>query len=157
MTQTQMASAVPPVVYLDERRNLDKTIDLARFGARKDHVTVIIQRTLTTRKGDPRRVPILQITPQGDIREIAVPTLRTPISASLADADFRYRTGQMNARQRAGHAAFTELVKLARDYVAAKAEHEQNRKQRRQHKQDARRNANTTTMLSEQAARKHAA
>lgn len=131
MTQTQTVSATPPVVYLDETRNIDKTIDLARFGARKDHVTVIIQRTLINRKGDPRRIPVLEITPDGDIREIVAPRLRTPISVLLADADFRHRTGQMNVRQATGHVALVNLVQRARDYVAAKTEHEQNRKQRR--------------------------
>lgn len=62
------------IVRLREERKLDKQIDYSRFGARRDKVTVLIERTV----GD-RTLPVLEITPMGDIREISAPTLRTPI------------------------------------------------------------------------------
>jgi hypothetical protein len=131
---TQQTRTAPPVVYLDAGKNLDKTIDLARFGARKDRVNVVIQRTLTTKKGDTRRIPILEITSEGNVMEIPAPRLRTPISALLTEADLAYRAGHMNIAKSNGHARFAEAVKVSRDYMAAKAEHDGSRKQRRQNR-----------------------
>lgn len=127
---TQQTHSAPPAVYLDELKNLDKTIDLARLGARKDHVTVIVQRLRTTKRGDVRRSPILEITPAGDVLEIPAPRLRTPISTSLSEADLLHRTGRMNVRSGEGHVRFAELVKVSRDYIAA-AEAEQSQKRHR--------------------------
>jgi hypothetical protein len=146
--------AVAPFVCLTESKNLDKDITLARFGAKKDRVRVVIQRTLQTRSGDTRRIPILEVTPAGDIVEVLAPTLRTPVSVRLVEADLDFRTGGMNRRARVGHNLFTEMVKISRDYLNAESEHEGNRRQRRQHERNARQNINTTSMLSEQAARK---
>jgi hypothetical protein len=137
---TQQTKSAPPVVRLNEGKNLDKTIDLARFGAAKDKVTVIIERTFTTKKGDPRRIPILEITPSANIQEILAPRLRTSIAAHLAEADLALRLGDMNRAKGNGHLRFAELVKLSRDYMAAKrewdeetrAQKEASRKQRKQ-------------------------
>ena len=129
MTQ-QTHQVAPPVVCLDETKNLDKTITLARFGARKDHVTVVIQRTRVTKRGDTRRTPILEVTPAGDVLEISAPRLRTPISAFLTDSPLNVRAGK-------GQTRFAEVVKMSRDYVAAEAEQEANRRTPRRDRQHA--------------------
>jgi hypothetical protein len=130
----QQTQSAPSVVRLDEGKNLDKTIDLARFGAVKDHVTVIIERTLTTKRGDPRRIPILEITPKADIREILAPRLRTPIAQLLTEADLDYRSARMNKRSAAGHVRLTEAVKVSRDYMRAKDEYDAENRSRKQRK-----------------------
>lgn len=137
----------PTTVYLRAERNIDKVIDLARFGARKDKVTVVIQRTITTRRGDIKQVPLLEVTPTGDVQEIMAHPLRASITARLTEADLDYRDAGMNKRAAAGHEHFARLVKLSRDYMAAEREHEQNRRLRRRHNRDARRNANTAVLL----------
>lgn len=157
---TQQIRAATPVVYLDAKKNLDKDIDLARFGARKDHVTVILQRVFTTQKGNLRRTPILEITPKGDLLEILAPRLRTPIHEHLADADIAFRLGDMNRARAEGHLHFATLVKVSRDFLAAKRDWEASEANQKQPKgsfeREARRNKNTTTMLSQRAARKDA-
>lgn len=77
-----MAPAI--TVRLAEERKLDRQLDYCRFGARKDNARVIIERTVTSKNPHVpvRRVPILEITPDGDVREVPAPTLKH----SLADA-----------------------------------------------------------------------
>lgn len=132
MTQAQPVTTTPPVVYftfpedmpLDRiRRRMDKEIDLARFGARKDNVTVIIRRAVPTHdvEDSPYR-ELLEITPEGDVREIDVPPLRVSIAARLTELDLLHRTGQMNVRAGLGHVRMAEVAKIAADYVSAENE-----------------------------------
>lgn len=69
------APAQTTIVRLAEERNLDRQIDICRKGAIRDRVRVIIERP--TKRGT--KIPVLEITPQGDIREVPAPALKTPI------------------------------------------------------------------------------
>lgn len=92
---------------------------------------MIIERTVPRRDGSTRRIPIIEITPSGDIREIDAPPLRVTIMDHLLEANAsRYYgvTTGMNIAARKGHEAIAELVKVSADYLAAAREARQARK-----------------------------
>lgn len=84
MSQTVTRPTPGSVVRLPADKNLDKQIDYCRFGARNHGVTVVIEKQSPTKAGHVRRTPIMEVTPAGDIREITVPTMRTPMAAFLS-------------------------------------------------------------------------
>lgn len=126
------------VVRLPLEKRLDRQIDICRFGARRDHVTVIIERHTTRKDGSVRRTPILELTPDGDIREIDAAPLRVAIAAHMADAHLTYLEGGMNARASAGHERFNELSRQSADYIAAARAAVQERRGRRQERHEKR-------------------
>jgi hypothetical protein len=71
-----------PIVHMPlgcdplDRKKVEKVINICRNGARIDKVHVVIE------KGEgARRQPILEITPQGDLREVVAPALRTTLGS----------------------------------------------------------------------------
>lgn len=146
--------ATTPVVCLPEEKNLDKQLSAARIRAQREHTTFIIERTLTRRDGSARRIPILEITPKGDLLEVPAPRLRVSLGARF-DWDMSHK--RVNNPLTDGRAVMSYLMKMSREYLAAEAEYRQQNSRNKNHQRAARRNANTTTMLSERAARKDAA
>jgi len=105
----------PPtvVVRLPLERNFDKQLDLCRFGARKDGVTVVIERAITRRNGDVRHVPVVTITPTGDIEETVASPLTVYSLQHIAEAQRLRDAGGMNARATRGHDRFLALHREA--------------------------------------------
>lgn len=122
----------PKYFYVPAEKNLDKQIDHLRTRAKKDGITMIIEQITQRRDGSPRRVPIVEITPTGDIREIDAPALRVPLIDHTALAHLDYLDGRMNKRAAEGHARLNELGRITHDYiVAAREAYSSTRKRRR--------------------------
>lgn len=110
------------IVRIREERKLDKQIDYCRFGAKRDKVTVLIERMA----GD-RTIPVLEITPMGDIREIPAPTLRTPIHRLFQEQYSRIDNyGAIDAKHR-----FALMVGEAHAIVEAERRDSKERRARR--------------------------
>lgn len=136
-----------PVVRLAADKNIDKSITAARTLARRDGVTVIIEKGVARRDGSIRRIPILEVSPKGDVWEVPAPALRVSIAQRLTEVDINRRIFGMNARAAAGHERLDKLVSDSRNYLAAAAEHARTYRQQQQHTRNARANRNTTAML----------
>jgi hypothetical protein len=80
----------------------NKLIDLCRVGAAKDNVRVVIERV----KPSGERVPVLEISPNGDVAEIAPPTLKSSLAdkfpAALRQIGFAHRNQQAAAPVKKG-------------------------------------------------------
>lgn len=98
------------VVRLPEERNMNRLIDIVRLGARRDNAMVIIERHIGN-----RRVPVLEVTPEGDLCEVPAARLRTTIGAHMSEQHFRALTGQMNKRATAGHFTWERMVRRVRE------------------------------------------
>ena len=88
---------------------------------------MIIERTVARRDGTPRHIPIVEITPGGDIREIDARPLRVSLLTHTALAHLDYLDGRMNARAAEGHRQLNELGRISADYLAAERESRQSR------------------------------
>ncbi len=117
-----MTQPTPITVHLPAEKNLDRQIEVCRHTARKDQVTVIIERSVERRDGSKRVIPILEITPAGDVREIEVNTFRVSVLEHTALAHLDYLDGRMNRRAAEGHARLNELGRVSADYLAADRE-----------------------------------
>ena len=110
---------------MPEQRNLDRQIDVCWKGAQKDHVYVVIERT--TKRGT--KLPIVEITPQGDIREVPAPTMRTSIRVLvthlLSDATFAPNRAALTA-----YAWLSSLVAATDQRIHAKRGRNQERRDR---------------------------
>lgn len=162
--------ATPPVVRLEADKNLDRSINLARLRAKKEGATVFIEKGIARRDGSIRRIPILEVTPQGDVLEVPAATLRTPIAQQVLEQDIVRHQGGLNARATRGHDRLVRVITDSMNYLKAATEHRLALKQRQHqqrprvapgtpavhHSQEARANRHTTTLLSERAARKTA-
>lgn len=115
---------------LPEEKRLDKQIEICRFGAKRDNVTVLIERPHVRKTGETIMTPILEISPAGDIAEVLAPTLRTPIRIHMHDQHVRYLEGSMNAGMRAGHERLGDLVEDTRDTLATERADSQRRANR---------------------------
>jgi hypothetical protein len=107
------------IIRLPEEKKLDKQIDICRFGAKRDNVTVLIERTITRKDGSTNTFPIFEITPAGDLREVPPPSLKATIGARMREQHVRYLEGEMNAGMTAGHERLDALVGDSRDALAA--------------------------------------
>ena len=111
------------IVHMQEQRNLDRQIEVCRKGAQKDHVYVVIERT--TKRGTKQ--PLIEITPQGDIREVPAPTMRTSIRVLvnhlLSDESFAPNTAALKA-----YAWLSSLVAATDQRVNAKRGRNQERR-----------------------------
>lgn len=67
------------VVHLPIERKLDRQLDVCRHGAKTDRCTVVIERRRTDRAGNVHSTPVIEITPEGDVNEIPVATMRTSL------------------------------------------------------------------------------
>lgn len=79
----------------------NKLIDLCRVGAAKDNVRVIIERV----KPSGQRIPVLEISPNGDVAEIGPPTLKASLAdkfpAALRQIGFAHRNQEAAANKAA--------------------------------------------------------
>lgn len=112
-------------IHLSEENNLDRQIDICRKGATRDHVRVIIERT--TKRGT--KIPLIEITPQGDIREVDAPTLRTPIR-ELVKHVMSDETLRPNRAALTGYAYLSSLVADTDHRIATKRGRNQARRDR---------------------------
>lgn len=118
-------------IRLPEEKKLDKQIDICRFGAKRDNVTVLIERTITRKDGSTSTFPILEITPQGDLRETPPLGLRVTIGALMTCQHVRYLEGEMNVAMAEGHEKLDILVGQSRDILADARRRRSERKARR--------------------------
>lgn len=139
--------ATPPAVRLHADKNLDKSITAARLQARRDSVTIVLEKGVPRRDGTIRRIPILEITPHGDVLEVPAAMLRVPNAQRVTEADFDRRQGLMNARASRGHDNFARLIEDSHNYLQAAAELRADYRRQQAHKQAARANRHTTTQL----------
>jgi hypothetical protein len=107
------------IVHFRAEKNLDKQIDLCRFGAQKDNVTVIIERVTERRDGTFRRTPLLEITPHGDVLEVPAARMRITLMEHAASAHLLYLEGGMNKQAAESHARLNELNRTTQDYIEA--------------------------------------
>ena len=117
------------VAVVPEQRNLDRQIEVCRKGAQTDRVYMVIERT--TKRGT--KLPIIEITPQGDIREVPAPTMRTSIRVLinylLVDDTF-----YPNAAALTAYAWLSSLVAATDQRMNAKRSRNQERRERHQTK-----------------------
>ncbi len=74
----------PRVVRMPLERNVDKQLELCRFGAQRDHMIVVLEREVTNASGHVvRREPVVEITETGDVREVAPRGLRVSLMDRL--------------------------------------------------------------------------
>lgn len=149
------SSATPLFVRLAADKNIDKTIAKARHGARTSGLLHIIEKEVARRDGSLRRIPILEVTPAGDVLEVPAAPLRVMTAQHITDADLDRRMGRMNARAARGHDNFARIMEDTRNYLQAAADLARDYRQQRQHRQAARTNRHTTTQTD--SAPRHAA
>ena len=111
---------LPAIVRIIEKGNLDRTVGVARTTARRDNRTVLIERAIKRRDGSELLVPVLEITPGGDIREVSPPSLRV----SLGDR-FLHHFESIDPTSRWMNFLhnMANMVIQSRDYLQAEAEH----------------------------------
>lgn len=84
-----MATSTPArfTVRMPLEKKLDRQIDICRLGARKDRVAVVIEREVKHKGSGTiiRREPVIEITPDGDVREFDAPRLRTRMHTAIAN------------------------------------------------------------------------
>lgn len=114
-----MTQPTPITIHIPAGKNFDRQIEVCRHTARKEKATVIIERSVERRDGSKRVIPIMEITPNGDVREIEVNTFRVSVLEHTALAHLDYLDGRMNRRAAEGHARLNELGRVSADYIAA--------------------------------------
>ena len=104
------------IIRLPLEKKLDRQLDIARHGALTDRCTVVIERTRTDRHGNAITTPVIEVSPHGDINEIPVPTLRTPLLDLFKAQYAQSLTGDVNEQAARGIDRMT--------VIAAEAEHQ---------------------------------
>jgi hypothetical protein len=120
-----LTSTTITTVHQPEDRNVDRQILKARATAIKDKVRVLIERT--TKRGT--RIPVLEITPQGDIREVPAPALRVSLRERMndlfTDPNLRPNTAAVD-----GYAHISMMVAESDRRIATKKARNQGRRDR---------------------------
>jgi hypothetical protein len=117
-----VTTPTPLIVRLPAEKNLDRQLDVCRHTAKREKATVVIERVVERRDGSKQRIPILAVTPEGDIREMDAPALRVRLLDHTALAHLDYLEGGMNKRSAEGHALLNELGRQSQDYLDAERE-----------------------------------
>lgn len=105
---------------MPEEKNLDRLINICRFGAIRDNVTVLIDRTIPSKHG-PRRIPIIEISPTGDFREVDAPPLRVTLRERQIEHAFlaRQDDGPVNPTAARAIVFATRLAERADEVMKA--------------------------------------
>lgn len=77
MTPSSPKPTPGSVVRLPIERKLDRQLDVCRHGAVTDRCTVVIEKRRQDRFGNEIVTPVIEVSPNGDINEVPVPTMRT--------------------------------------------------------------------------------
>jgi hypothetical protein len=105
-----MPNPTSRIVHLPEERDMDRLIKVAKYGAKRDNVTVVIERRVAD-----RRTPLLQVSPDGRVKAIPASTLRVTVKDRLrASANIN-----RNVAATKGLARFSSLGAEAERVLAA--------------------------------------
>ncbi len=112
-------------IHLPEDRNIERQIAKARITAIKDKVRILIERT--TKRGT--KIPVMEITPQGDVREVPSPALKVTVRERM-NSLFSDPTLRPNTRATDGYMGISMLVAEADRRIAVKKASNQGRRDR---------------------------